>query len=247
MAHYQQLRFIEIASTYWPNFFTNTKVLEIGSWDANGSIRGHFSNCDYTGTDIAEGPGVDLVRAGQDLEFPSNTFDVAISCECFEHNPQWEATFENMHRMLKPGGLFLITCATVSRGEHGTRRRYPLSSLTVTAGDKDYYRNLSKGDLKRRFSLDNLFDAHEFFYNIYSRDLYFIGIKTSGSDKPGEIPMNFATEINNIKRRPAPSRSKHIRTAIKFWFCFFFAKTVGEKIYHDVVLAWESITRTRKL
>ena len=58
MAHYQQLKFIEEVSQEYPEFFQNKSVLEIGSWGTNGSIRRFFSNCEYIGVDIAEGPGV---------------------------------------------------------------------------------------------------------------------------------------------------------------------------------------------
>ena len=45
----------------YPEFFQNKSVPEVGSWDTNGSIRRFFSNCEYIGVDIAEGPGVDVV------------------------------------------------------------------------------------------------------------------------------------------------------------------------------------------
>ncbi len=51
-----------------------------------------------------EGPGVDVVSSGHALDFPDETFDVTLSCECFEHNPYWLETFRNMHRMTKAGG-----------------------------------------------------------------------------------------------------------------------------------------------
>jgi 2-polyprenyl-3-methyl-5-hydroxy-6-metoxy-1,4-benzoquinol methylase len=44
------------------------------------------------------------------LDFASNSFDTVASCECFEHNPEWAKTFENMHRMCKPEwlGIFFL-------------------------------------------------------------------------------------------------------------------------------------------
>ena len=77
-----------------------------------------FSNCEYIGVDIAEGPGVDVVCKGQNLQYESAAFDVVVSCECFEHNPFWKETFTNMLRMLKPVEICLITCATLGRKEH---------------------------------------------------------------------------------------------------------------------------------
>jgi 2-polyprenyl-3-methyl-5-hydroxy-6-metoxy-1,4-benzoquinol methylase len=55
-------------------------------------------------------------------------FDVVISCEVMEHNPFWVATLTNMIRLLKPGGLLVMSCATIGRKEHGTARSLPGAS-----------------------------------------------------------------------------------------------------------------------
>jgi hypothetical protein len=35
-----------------------------------------------------------------------------------------------MYRLLKPGGLLVVTCASYGRAVHGTRWRFPQVSLT---------------------------------------------------------------------------------------------------------------------
>src|SRR5664279_1442631 len=112
MSHASQLEFVGITKSLFPEMFVQKKVLEVGSLDINGSIRGFFENCDYTGLDVAPGPGVDLVCQGQDYDAPSESFDVVISCEVMEHNPFWEQTLKNMIRLTKPGGLMVMSCAT---------------------------------------------------------------------------------------------------------------------------------------
>ncbi len=149
MAHFQQLQFVREVKAGLPSFFSNKKVLEIGSWDVNGSVRSNFSNCDYIGVDIAEGTGVDLVSKGEDLTLADNEFDVVISCECFEHNFEWVKTFNNMIRMLKPDGLCVVTCATLGRSEHGTKRTNADASLTALNNFPHYYCNLSIMDFKK--------------------------------------------------------------------------------------------------
>ena len=67
--------------------WTGLRVLEIGSADINGSIRSFFPGSDYTGVDLSAGPGVDVVASGHELALPDRDVDLAISCECFEHNP----------------------------------------------------------------------------------------------------------------------------------------------------------------
>ena len=47
-----------------------------------------------------------------------------------------------MYRLLKPGGLLVVTCAFYGRGAHGTRWRFPEVSLTSELeepGWADYY------------------------------------------------------------------------------------------------------------
>ena len=239
MAHYQQRRFTEITKEEFPAFFENKKILEVGSWDTNGSVRGLFNNCDYVGADIAAGPGVDIVCPGELLSFPNESFDLTTSCECFEHNPNWVGTFNNMHRMLKPGGLMLMTCATIGRGEHGTARKSPNASLTVKSGDKDYYRNLSKNDFLKSFDLYSMFDDFTMHYNIYSCDIYFLGFKKSTSEKQ-LISQKFCKRASEITAVTEPSTKKKIEKTINFWSTFAYATMLGEEKYHDIKFALSS-------
>ena len=133
MAHRSQLEFVRLLAANMPEYFRGKRVLEVGSLDINGSIRQFFKDCDYTGLDVAAGPGVDVVCEGQKYDAPG--FDVVISCEAMEHNPYWAETLQNMIRLCKPGGLLVMTCATIGRPEHGTARSEPESSpLTVGLG-----------------------------------------------------------------------------------------------------------------
>ena len=187
MAHFQQRKFVAEVRSRFPEFFERAKVLEVGSWTYNDTIRTLFHSCDYVGSDVAGGPDVDLVVPGQDLGFPTGHFDVVISCECFEHNPFWLETFLNMARMLRPGGLFVLTCASTGRGEHGTSRTSPGASLTAVAQHTDYYQNLSKRDFERRVTLENHFSHHLFMTNLYSKDLYFVGFKRGAAAEPTRL------------------------------------------------------------
>lgn len=149
MAHYQQLEFVQKTKEMFPEFFRDKRVLEIGSWDTNGTVRNLFEGGTYLGVDVSPGPGVDLVRLGNELDEPSESFDVVISCECFEHNPLWLETFTNMIRVLKKDGLCIITCATTGRIEHGTPRSNPLDSLANIENVYHYYRNLDASDFQK--------------------------------------------------------------------------------------------------
>lgn len=172
MAHPQQLYFLHCVKVAVPQFFKGTRVLEIGAQDMNGTVRGLFTDCDYVGTDVVAGKGVDVVGAGEELDFPDKSFHVALCCEVFEHTPHWKAIFENMIRMTN--GLVIFTCAATGRGEHGTTRSRALGDETPFISD--YYRNLDKSDFAD-FPWKEHFD-HEFLkQNEFPPDLYFYGLR----------------------------------------------------------------------
>ena len=112
MSHTAQLNFVERLSKEFPEHFNKAKVIEIGSLDINGSVRGYFADCEYIGVDVGEGKNVDLVCEGQKVDHPDGTYDTSLSCNCFEHNPHWVETFRNMHRMTKKDGLVFGECKT---------------------------------------------------------------------------------------------------------------------------------------
>jgi len=147
-----------------------------------------FFDKDYTGVDVGDGKGVDLVGQGQLLEFPSGHLDTAISCECLEHNTFWSETVANMMRMTRPGGLVVLTCASTGRKEHGTTRSIlEFSPLTNKIG-WDYYRNVSAFDLARAINLSRWLDRYIHVTNWNSNDLYLIGIRTGGEcDDAGDL------------------------------------------------------------
>lgn len=173
MAHKEQRDFLTKVKSAHPEWFEGVSVLEVGSLDINGTVRDFYNATRYVGVDVGPGPGVDLIMNGENLDFPDNEFDVTISAECFEHNPQWAATFANMHRIAKTAVIF--TCASDGRAEHGTSRSEPGASPHTTGWN--YYRNLNQADFEQTFDLKSMFKKYEFEYNPHSCDLYFWGIK----------------------------------------------------------------------
>jgi len=175
MSHPEQLSFFRKMRKRYPSCFKKVSVIEMGSLDINGSIRQVFKKpVRYVGVDLQEGPGVDLVCAAQDVTFEDNSFDVAVSAECFEHNPYWLETFINMHRIASKAVFF--SCASEGRPEHGTKENDPDSSpFTI---DWNYYKNLTAKDFIDSCDLKIMFLDHGFRYNNKSFDLYFWGIKS---------------------------------------------------------------------
>lgn len=177
MSHMAQMRFVMQTMGQFPDAFMENKVLEVGSLNINGSVRGFFFNAhEYIGCDVGAGPGVDLVCPGEDLTFPDSHFDTSITTECFEHNPNWVDTFKNMHRMTRDGGLIVMTCASEGRPEHGTTRSDVGSSPLTVGNGQEYYRNLTEQDFENEFILHDMFKDYDFEYEPYAFDLYFWGV-----------------------------------------------------------------------
>lgn len=178
MSHPDQMNFVASVAKMYPAHFFNSRVVEVGSLNINGSVRQFFSQPTfYVGCDLGPGPGVDLICPGHKLPFHDETFDVAISCECFEHDKNWYMTFKRMMELVKPMGLVIFTCATTGRPEHGTTQNAPADAPFTN----DYYKNLTERDFFEGFDLERRFFRHEFRVNEASHDLYFWGQKCSQS------------------------------------------------------------------
>ena len=186
MAHPQQLNFLNEFSVrlFEEKKASKIDILEIGSYEVNASIKDLFNGSNYTGIDLIDGPGVDLVMNGEDIYSLNKKFDVIISSECFEHAVNWKKIFKAMINCVKDDGYVVMTCASKGRTEHGTKRadfydsvahNYEVTSSPGT--DDDYYKNLNKKDFYKNFEISKIFNKHFFFYNIHSFDLYFVGQK----------------------------------------------------------------------
>lgn len=101
----------------------NTKLIEIGSQDVNGSIRQVSPpDFEYIGLDFVHGKGVDLILDDPyRLPFEDGTIDVCVSNSCFEHSEFFWLTYLEIMRVLKPTGLFYLNAPS-----NGAYHRYPV-------------------------------------------------------------------------------------------------------------------------
>jgi SAM-dependent methyltransferase len=178
--HQQGIDFTTFIKSILKDFFINKTVLDVGSGDINGNNRFLFENCIYHGNDVINAKNVTIVSKTKDLPFENETFDTIISTECFEHDPEYRESFLKIYDMLKKDGLFIFTCASTGRAEHGTRRTTLFDSYG-TIGNlsdmSDYYKNLTEKDLNEVLNLNELFTVWNTYYCSSSKDLYFVGIK----------------------------------------------------------------------
>ena len=106
-------------------------------------MRGCFPKASpYVGIDLAPGRAVDLVASGHDFGRDAS-FEAVVTTECLEHDPGWRDTLANVERVLRPGGVLILTCATTGRHEHGTARTSPAMSPSTNS----HYRNLTASDV----------------------------------------------------------------------------------------------------
>jgi SAM-dependent methyltransferase len=87
---------------------SNRAVVEIGSYDVNGSVRSLFTG-PYIGLDMEDGPGVDIVGHSTNLPFENDSAPVVVSTEVLEHDPRPWLSIAEMGRILAVGGHLILT------------------------------------------------------------------------------------------------------------------------------------------
>lgn len=129
-----------------PAHIEGKMILEVGSLDVNGSLRQHVMLHRpklYIGTDMQDGPGVDVQIDAVDLLhiFQSAAFDVIICTEMLEHAERWFECLWTMTRILKDNGYLLLTTRSPGFPRHGYPNdywRYTFEGLATTLMDMGY-------------------------------------------------------------------------------------------------------------
>jgi SAM-dependent methyltransferase len=89
-------------------------VYEFGSYQVEGqegyaNLRDLFPGNDYVGCDMRPGPGVDRVEDVTAIRLPDASVGTVLCIETFEHVFEVRRAFDEVHRILKAGGIFVIT------------------------------------------------------------------------------------------------------------------------------------------
>jgi len=164
------------AKTFVKKYIPSTKgldVLDVGSYDINGTLKPLFPDSNYIGMDMEDGPNVDLVSTAHSIPLDSNSQDVIVSSSCFEHDPMFWVSFLEMSRVLKPQGLMYINAPSA-----GNYHPYPQdcwrfyadswSCLAKWANTKDIHITLVESYIDRHCTWHNsvgIFSKKENPYN----------------------------------------------------------------------------------
>lgn len=209
--HNECIQYVSRVKAMFPKCFKKKNVLDVGSQDINGSAKFLFNKGFYHGVDIGRGKNVHHVINPSNLPESIFRFDTIICLEVFEHDKFYPYTLNWITRLLKPGGLFVFTCAGVGRSEHGTRRTETKSSPYTT----DYYENLTISMVKKIPGFVDIWQYYKFEYDPGSCDLRFFGFKKSKNFIFNEVFVDLLFEP-----------TKWI--VIKSWCQYFFRKRVRD-------------------
>lgn len=94
--------------TYCTSLNCDSRILDVGSFDGNGSLKPIFKDHVYIGIDQIEGQNVNVVCKNDNMPFKDGYFDVAVSSSCFEHDIFFWLTFLEMCRVVKDNGYIYI-------------------------------------------------------------------------------------------------------------------------------------------
>lgn len=101
--HESTYRLVEgfVRSRKWPD----QRVLDVGSFDVNGTYKPIFGGWHYVGLDIVAGPNVDVVATDQ---WPVGRFPLIVAGQVLEHVERPWLFVPQAASHLEPGGWLLV-------------------------------------------------------------------------------------------------------------------------------------------
>lgn len=90
-------------------------IVEAGSFLIPGqedysNLRKLFPHQEYVGIDMRPGEGVDMVGNIEDLPFENESVGTVIALNLFEHVQRFWVGFDEIYRVLRPGGALFVSC-----------------------------------------------------------------------------------------------------------------------------------------
>ncbi len=90
-------------------------MLEIGSYQVTGqehlpNLKSLFPDHEYQGMDMRKGPGVDIIANVEEMPMEDESVGTVIALNLFEHVRCFWKGFDEIYRVLRPGGAFFVSC-----------------------------------------------------------------------------------------------------------------------------------------
>lgn len=200
MAHPGSNEFFELFITKFADLFGN-RVIDIGSNDINGGPQTLIHPREYVGVDLAQGDNVTLISSGHLIDLPSHYFSVAMSSQCFEHNPVWKETFSNMVRLTCPTGLVIWSAASIGAAEHGTTKSdNGFAAPSAVNSDQEYYGNVKESDVLNVMNYDYHFSRYFIFTDYKERNVFFAGLGKTASIHHQNLFVELISEFKRKRR-----------------------------------------------
>lgn len=84
-------------------------ALQVPGQEGFADLRPLFRGKEYVGCDMREGPGVDRILNLHHIDLPNESVGSVISLDTLEHVEYPHRAMEEIHRVIKPGGLAVIS------------------------------------------------------------------------------------------------------------------------------------------
>ena len=104
-----------VARAITETFTLPEPILEIGAYQVEGqheslNLRRLFPGRAYTGLDMRPGPGVDCVADAEHPPQATGSVGTVIAMNTFEHVRRFWDGFAEVQRVLRPDGVFVLSC-----------------------------------------------------------------------------------------------------------------------------------------
>ncbi|MEH6636965.1 MAG: methyltransferase domain-containing protein [Halioglobus sp.] len=182
------------------------KVLDIGC--GKKPYKSLFSAEKYTGLEIDtpqnRATGIaDCYYDGNKIPFPDASFDNVISNQVFEHVEQPDTYLDESYRVLKPGGLFLITVPFLwdEHEQPHDYNRYTSYGIRVILERHEFEileARKSVADIRVVFQVLNAYVVKATATRWHSLNLILAALLTAPANIVGEILYRFTPRNNDL-------------------------------------------------
>lgn len=160
------------------HFTQEMQVLDIG---CGNKPYASFFSCQYIGLDPYPGTKADIVRDAWDSGLPDNSVNGVILNQSLEHISDTVGTIREIERVLKPGGLVLVTVPQTMRN-HGLPLSLEeakidnISFTTISFWNVDYWRFTKFGlvHLFKNFHIEKLEESSTYLTTLIQLWNYFL-------------------------------------------------------------------------